>query len=104
MISPRFKPTWNPSVNFSAGRLFPSRFLWEKRRISAEAAKKREELVEMIAENDEKLMEKYLDKGELSSEEVQEGLKKAVLGLQLFPVLALLCPGEYPAPRPSPTL
>jgi elongation factor G len=56
--------------------------------LQAEAEKKREELVEMIAESDEKLMEKYLDKGELSSEEVQAGLKNAVLGRQLFPVLA----------------
>jgi elongation factor G len=52
-----------------------------------EAAKKREELVEMIAENDEKLMEKYLEKGGLSPDEVQAGLKKAVFSLQLFPVL-----------------
>jgi elongation factor G len=52
-----------------------------------EAAKKREELVEMIAENDEKLMERYLEKGELSSEEIQVGLKKAVVSHQLFPVL-----------------
>lgn len=54
--------------------------------LRGEAEKKREELVEMIAENDEKLMEKYLDKGELSAEEIQTGLKKAVLNLQLFPV------------------
>jgi elongation factor G len=56
--------------------------------LKEEAAKKREELVEMIAENDEKLMEKYLEKGELSTEEVKTGLRKAVLGVQLFPVLA----------------
>jgi elongation factor G len=56
--------------------------------LSAEAAKKREELVEMIAENDEKLMEKYLEKGELSSEEVRAGLKKAVFNRQIYPVFA----------------
>jgi elongation factor G len=56
--------------------------------LSAEAAKKREELVEMIAENDEKLMEKYLEKGALSSEEIQAGLKKAVVNRQIFPVYA----------------
>ena len=55
--------------------------------LKEEAAKKREELVEMIAENDEKLMEKYLEKGELIPEEIQSGLKKSVCGLQLFPVL-----------------
>jgi elongation factor G len=53
-----------------------------------EAAKKRDELVEMIAENDENLMEKYLDKGELSREEVHSGLKKAVFTRQLYPVFA----------------
>jgi elongation factor G len=53
-----------------------------------QAAKKREALVEMIAENDEKLMEKYLDKGELSPEEIHAGLKKAVFNRQLYPVYA----------------
>jgi elongation factor G len=56
--------------------------------LKPEAAKKREELVEMIAENDEKLMEKYLEKGELSSEEIHSGLKKAVLNRQIYPVFA----------------
>jgi elongation factor G len=56
--------------------------------LKAEAEKKREELVEMIAENDEKLMEKYLEKGALTPEEIHVGLKKAVASGQLFPVLA----------------
>jgi elongation factor G len=56
--------------------------------VKAEAEKKREELVEMIAENDEKLMEKYLEAGALSPEEVEAGLKKAVFERQLFPVFA----------------
>ena len=56
--------------------------------LKAEAAKKREALIEMIAENDEKLMEKYLDKGELGPEEVHTGLKKAVFNRQLYPVYA----------------
>jgi len=56
--------------------------------LQAEASKKRDELVEMIAENDEKLMEKYLDKGELSPEEIHSGLKKAVFFRQLYPVYA----------------
>ncbi len=56
--------------------------------LKAEASKKRDELVEMIAENDEKLMEKYLDKGELSPEEIHSGLKKAVFFRQLYPVFA----------------
>jgi len=56
--------------------------------LKAEATKKRDELIEMIAENDEKLMEKYLDKGELSPEEIHSGLKKAVFNRQLYPVFA----------------
>jgi elongation factor G len=56
--------------------------------LRAEAAKKRDELIEMIAENDEKLMEKYLDKGELTPEEIHAGLKKAVANRQLYPVFA----------------
>jgi elongation factor G len=56
--------------------------------LKAEAAKRREALIEMIAENDEKLMEKYLDKGELSPGEIHAGLKKAVFNCQLYPVYA----------------
>ena len=53
-----------------------------------EAVRKSKELIEMIAESDEKLMEKYLEKGELGPDEVREGLKRAILGRQLFPVFA----------------
>src|SRR4030067_2041494 len=42
----------------------------------------------MWAENEEKLMEKSLEKGELSSDEVHSGLKKAVFNRQLYPVFA----------------
>jgi len=54
--------------------------------LKAEAEEKYRELVEMIAENDEKLMEKYLDKGALSSQEIAEGFKKSILSHQLYPV------------------
>lgn len=54
-----------------------------------EAEKRGRELVEMIAESDEKLMEKYLEKGELTAEEIRDGLKKAILSRQLFPVFAV---------------
>jgi len=51
-----------------------------------EAEKKIEELTEMVAENDEQLMEKYFEKGELSPEELIEGLKKSMLNRQFFPI------------------
>lgn len=53
------------------------------------AQEKIEELTEMIAENDEALMEKYFENGELSSEEMIKGFKKSVLNRQLFPVFAV---------------
>ncbi|MGB8951390.1 MAG: elongation factor G [Candidatus Aminicenantales bacterium] len=54
--------------------------------LKADAEKRNKELVEMIAESDEKLMEKYFEKGELSPEEINEGFKKSILKHQLFPV------------------
>ncbi|MHB8095964.1 MAG: elongation factor G, partial [Candidatus Aminicenantales bacterium] len=56
--------------------------------LKEEAVRRSKELVEMIAESDEALMEKYLEKGELSAEEIRNGLKKAILGRALFPVVA----------------
>jgi elongation factor G len=50
------------------------------------ANKKRDELVEMIAENDEQLMEIFFDKGELTQEQIISGLKKATLKRRIFPV------------------
>lgn len=54
--------------------------------LKAEANKKIEELTEMVAENDEQLMEIYFEKGELSSDELIEGLKKSILSRQFFPI------------------
>ncbi len=52
-----------------------------------EALEKHSELVEAIAETDEELMEKYFSDGELSAEDIESGLKKAVRNLELIPVL-----------------
>ncbi len=54
--------------------------------LRAEAEKKAEELTEMVAENDENLMEKYFENGELTSDELREGLRKGILTRQLFPI------------------
>jgi len=47
------------------------------------------ELIEAIAGNDETLMEKYFDKGELDEDEMRQGLKKAMIGHDLFPLFCL---------------
>ena len=47
------------------------------------------ELVEAIASNDESLMEKYFDKGELDEDEMKVGLKKAMINHDLFPLFCL---------------
>lgn len=47
------------------------------------------ELIEAIASNDESLMEKYFEKGELDEDEMKEGLKKAMINHDLFPLFCL---------------
>jgi len=67
--------------------------------LKEEANKKIEELTEMVAENDEQLMEKYFEKGELSPEELIEGFRKSILNRQVFPIFiasALLNIGTQP--------
>jgi elongation factor G len=56
--------------------------------LKAEADKAREVLTEMVAEADEKLMEKFFEKGSLTPEELAAGLKKSVTARQIFPVFA----------------
>ncbi len=48
--------------------------------------KYREILTEDIAETDDSLMNKYLESGELSAEDMEEGLKKGILQGSLIPV------------------
>lgn len=47
------------------------------------------ELVEAVASNDESLMEKYFEKGELDEDEMKEGMKKAMINHDLFPLFCL---------------
>jgi elongation factor G len=56
--------------------------------LADEVEKRSKELMEMVAESDEKLMEKYFDKGELAPEEFRAGLKKSIRHHQIFPVFA----------------
>jgi elongation factor G len=57
--------------------------------IKDKCATLRTELIESIAENDEKLMNKYLEEGEdsLTLEELKQGLHDAVAKLQVVPVI-----------------
>jgi elongation factor G len=67
--------------------------------LKAEADKKIEALTEMVAENDEELMEKYFEAGELSTEDLIAGLRKSILNRELYPVFvssALLNVGAQP--------
>ncbi len=56
--------------------------------LADEVEKRYKELLEMVAESDEKLMEKYFETGALSAEEFRAGLKKSILHNQIFPVFA----------------
>jgi elongation factor G len=55
--------------------------------VKDEVESRRAELVEAIAEADDELIESYLDKGELTDEEFDTGLKKGVESGQLIPVV-----------------
>ena len=54
--------------------------------LKQEASAQRQALVEMIAEQDDSLMEKYFEAGELTQEEVLSGLKKSILQRKIIPV------------------
>jgi elongation factor G len=54
--------------------------------IAAQAAEYREQLVDSVVETDEALMERYLEEGEVSGDELAAALKNAVVAGDLFPV------------------
>ena len=53
------------------------------------AEKLHNDLVEKAAENDEKLMEKYFDKGTLDEDEMREGLRLGMIHHDVFPVFVM---------------
>jgi len=55
--------------------------------LSNEAVHWRETMVEAAAEADEDLMERYLEEGDLSPEEIRRGLRKRTLNDEIVPVL-----------------
>ncbi len=52
----------------------------------AKADELHNQLVEVAAENDEKLMELYFEKGTLDEDELRQGLKQGMMNHQVFPV------------------
>lgn len=55
----------------------------------AKADRLHKELIEAVAGNDETLMEKYFDKGELDEDEIKNGMKSAMIHHDLFPLFCL---------------
>ncbi len=64
---------------------------YEIQEIPAELAAKAEEyrqaLVERVAESDDELMEKYLEGGEVTPEELKAGIRKLTISSEVYPVL-----------------
>ncbi|MDZ7291723.1 MAG: elongation factor G [candidate division KSB1 bacterium] len=52
----------------------------------------REKLIERAAEADDKLLEKFFEAGELSAEEVKQGVRKGICQMSLFPLLCGVAP------------
>lgn len=55
--------------------------------MAEEASRARAALVEMVAELDEKLMEKYFEAGDLTAEELAEALKIGIAQDKIYPIL-----------------
>ncbi|MBT9671872.1 elongation factor G [Secundilactobacillus kimchicus] len=53
-----------------------------------EAQKRRDAMIEQIADVDDSIMEKYLDGEEIPIPEIKAAIRKATLNLEMFPVLA----------------
>lgn len=53
----------------------------------ATAKEWREKMLEAAAEADEELMNKYLEEGDLSEEEIKRALRKRTIALEIFPML-----------------
>lgn len=56
--------------------------------MKAQVEEYRHKMIEKIAENDDELLEKYLNNEEISIEELKKGLRKAVVGYKVVPIYA----------------
>lgn len=52
-----------------------------------ENKEKKERLIEAISETDDRLLERYLDKGELSHQEIMDGLYNGIRERKIFPII-----------------
>ncbi len=72
--------------------VFDSKGKYTKEEIPAEYKDKAEELyqqmIEMIAESDDELLEKYFENGELTVQEMKDGLKNAIINKGFIPLMA----------------
>jgi elongation factor G len=55
--------------------------------LAADAQRAREALIEMVAEADDALMEKFFDAGTLTQEDLVSGLKRGVAACRIFPLV-----------------
>jgi len=69
---------WNQE---DGGRTFEARDIPDH--LQADAVKYREQLVEAAAEADEQVMEKYLENGQLSDDEIKAGLRKRTINNEI---------------------
>ena len=56
--------------------------------MKAQVEEYRHKMIEKIAENNDDLLEKYLNNEEISNEELKKGLRNAVVGYKLVPIYA----------------
>jgi elongation factor G len=54
--------------------------------LEGKAKESQEKLMEAVAETDDALLEKFFEKGELSTEEIIEGLRKGIIARKIFPL------------------
>jgi elongation factor G len=57
--------------------------------MQSEVESRREALIEMVAENDDSLMERFFEEGTLTDQELSSGLKKAISQGAIYPVLSV---------------
>lgn len=57
--------------------------------LKEQASHLHEELIEKVAESDEKLLDKFFENGTLADEEVRVGLKRGIIDRKVFPVFAV---------------